>query len=350
MSTSVSPLRWGILSTGWIAGVFAKGVGASRGGRVVAVGSRTAESAARFAGEHGIAAERAHGSYAALLADPEVDAVYIATPHPEHVEWAVKAVGAGKHVLCEKPAGMNLAEGRRMVEAARRAGVLFMEAFMYRCHPQTAKVAELVRAGVVGEVKLVQASFGFRSEYNARSRLWNKELGGGAILDVGCYPVSFARLVAGAATGAAFAEPEELAGTARIHANSGVDACAAATLRFPGGIVAQVSTALDVTLDNTARIFGVEGWIEVPHPWVITKADGDAVVLVHRRGEARPERIEIAATNVYALEAEAFAEALREGARAVPAMSPEDTLGNLATLDRWRAAAGVRYAADEAAG
>ena len=350
MNKPVSPLRWGVLSTGRIAGVFARGLAASRSGRVVAVGSRSAEGAARFAGEHGIPAAHAHASYGELLADPDVEAVYIATPHPEHVEWAVKAAGAGKHVLCEKPAGMNLAEGRRMVEAARRAGVLFMEAFMYRCHPQTAKLAELVRGGAIGEVKFVQASFGFRSDYDPSSRLWNRALGGGAILDVGCYPVSLARLVAGAAGGAAFADPAEITGAvAELHPEGGADAFAAATLRFAGGMVAQVACAVGLGIDNTARIFGDEGWIEVPHPWIITKPGGGQTLRVHRRGAARAEEFTLAASNVYALEAEAFAAACRAGATAVPAMSPEDTLGNLATLDRWRAAVGLRYAADGAA-
>ena len=348
MSISASPLRWGILSTGWIAGVFAKGVAASGSGRVVAVGSRATEGAARFAEAHGIAAAHAHGSYAALLADPGVEAVYIATPHPEHVEWAVRAAAAGKHVLCEKPAGMNLGEGRRMIEAARRAGVLFMEAFMYRCHPQTAKVVELVRSGAIGEARFIQASFGFRGEYDPGSRLWNKSLGGGAILDVGCYPVSFARLIAGAASGAPFAEPEELGGVAtQTHPESGADAFSAATLRFPSGLAAQVSCAVGLATDNMARVFGTEGWIEIAHPWIVTKPGGDETMRVHRRGAAGPETIATRARNVYALEADAFAAAVRAGAKAAPEMPPEDTLGNLAALDRWRAAAGLRYAADE---
>jgi len=345
-------LRWGILSTGRIAGVFAKGVAESKTGRLVAVGSRTEASAARFAGEHGIAPEHAHGSYEALLADPEVEAVYIATPHPEHIEWVVKAAEAGKHVLCEKPAGLNHAEAMVMIQAARRAGVLFMEAFMYRCHPQTAKIVELVRGGAIGDVKLVQAAFGFRSEYNPGSRLWSNALGGGGILDVGCYPVSFARLIAGAATGAAFAEPVEVVGAGQLHPESGVDTHAAAVLRFEGGMVAQVATAVGLAIDNAARIFGTEGWIEVPYPWIVNKRGGEQVVRLHRHGATQPEVFATEAPNVYALEADAFAAALRSGARAVPEMSPEDTLGNLAALDRWRAAIGLEYAAEktEAAG
>ena len=342
------PLRWGILSTGRIAGVFAKGLAGTGAGRVVAVGSRTAASAARFAGEHGIAPPHAHGSYEALLADADVEAVYIATPHPEHVEWAVKTAEAGKHVLCEKPAGMNHAEGLRMIQAAQRSGVLFMEAFMYRCHPQTAKLVDLLRSGAIGAPRLVQAAFGFRTEFDAGSRLWNKALGGGGILDVGCYPVSFARLLAGVAEGRGFADPVEVCGAGRLHPETGVDVFAAATLRFAGGMVAQLATAVGLGIDNTARIFGDEGWIEVPHPWIITKAGGEQVIRLHRRGAAQPELITVAAGNAYSLEAEAFAAALRAGLRAVPEMSPEDTLGNLATLDRWRAAIGLSYAADGA--
>lgn len=334
----VSPLRWGILSTGRIAGVFARGVGTSQTGRVVAVGSRAMASAVRFAGEHGIDVARAHGSYEALLADSEVDAVYIATPHPEHVEWAVKAAAAGKHILCEKPAGVNHAEGLRMVGAAREAGVLFMEAFMYRCHPQTAKIVDLVRAGRIGEVTLVQANYGFQNEFNPASRLWSKALGGGGILDVGCYTMSFARLIAGAAAGGAdaFAEPVEVAGVGRLHPVTGVDAVATASLRFAGGMVAQLATSLAAGLENDARIFGTEGWLEVPHPWIITRGGGDLTFRLHRRGVAEPEAITTSAGNVYGVEADAFAAALRGGRRAVPAMTPEDTLGNLAGLDRWR--------------
>lgn len=352
MSTPISPLRWGILSTGRIAGVFARGVAASQAGRVVAVGSRAVESAARFAAEHGIAAEHAHGSYEALLADPEVEAVYVATPHPEHIEWAVKAAEAGKHLLCEKPLGLNHAEAMVMVRAARRAGVLLMEAFMYRCHPQTAKIVELVRSGAIGEVKLVQASFGFRSDFNAGSRLWNNALGGGGILDVGCYAMSLARLVAGAASGAPFAEPVEVTGAGQLHPETGVDVFATATARFANGVVAQLATSIGLTIDNTARIYGTEGWIEVPHPWIITKAGGEQTLRVHRRGAAEPENITTRADNLYALEADAFAASLRAGLQAVPAMSPEDTLGNLAALDRWRAAIGLVYEVEkpEAAG
>ena len=136
-------LRWGILGTGAIANTFATALPQSRTGRLVAVGSRTADSARKFAARHGDG--RAHGSYDALLADPEVDAVYIATPHPQHAEWCIRAARAGKHILCEKPITLNHAEAMVVAEAAREAGVFLMEAFMYRCHPQTQRIVELIR-------------------------------------------------------------------------------------------------------------------------------------------------------------------------------------------------------------
>jgi predicted dehydrogenase len=341
-----APLRWGILSTGRIAGVFARGLATSEYGRLQAVGSRTMENAARFAITHGIDPAHAHGSCDALLADPTIEAIYIATPHPLHAEWTVKAAAAGKHILCEKPAGMNHAEGLRMIETARHFDVLFMEAFMYRCHPQTEAVIRLIRQGVIGEVKLIQAAFGFRNDFNPASRLWNHSLGGGAILDVGCYAMSFARLAAGAAIGEAFDDPVEITGSGQLHAVSGVDEAAVASLRFASGVVAQIATCVSATIDNTARIFGTDGWIEVPHPWIITKSGGEQHFHIHRRGEMSPETITTEAGDLYALEADAFATALRAALRHVPAMTPEDTLGNLAALDRWRQTVGLRYPAD----
>lgn len=338
-----TPVRWGILATGAIAEKFALGLREASLSRLVAVGSRTSAEAERFATAHGISPAHTHGSCEELLADPEVEAVYIATPHPAHAEWAIKAARAGKHILCEKPAGMNHAEGLRMIEAARAAGVLFMEAFMYRCHPQTAKLVELVRAGTIGRVRMIRASFGFLAEYEPGSRIWEKTLGGGAILDIGCYPLSLARLIAGAANDAPFADPLELNGTACLHPIAGVDELASASLLFPGGIIAQISTSLGVRMENNACIYGTHGRIEIPHPWIVTRWEDALTIRILRRRADAPEIITTDAGNLYALEADTFAAALRSGGHSVAAMSPEDTLGNLAALDRWRAVAGLRY-------
>ncbi|MBV9229101.1 MAG: Gfo/Idh/MocA family oxidoreductase, partial [Chloroflexi bacterium] len=198
-------LTWGIIGTGRIAGIFANGIAESKTGTLLAVGSRTQASADKFGETWNV--ERRYGSYAALLADSDVQAVYIATPHPLHAEWAIKAAEAGKHVLCEKPIALNHAEAMAIIEAALRHDVFLMEAFMYRCHPQTAKLIELVRSGVIGKVRVIQASFSFHTTFRPESRLLNNALGGGGILDVGGYCASMARLIAGAAVGKDFADP-----------------------------------------------------------------------------------------------------------------------------------------------
>jgi predicted dehydrogenase len=333
-------LAWGILATGRIAGSFARGVDRSQLGRLVAVGSRSRENAERFARD--FPALCAHASYEALLDDPEVDAVYIATPHPQHVEWAVRAAAAGKHVLCEKPAGLTHTEMVTMAEAARAHSVVFMEAFMYRCHPQTAKIAGMVRDGVLGEIKLIQGSFGFNAPFDPQSRLWSNATAGGGILDVGCYPVSMARLLAGASVGAPFLDPVEVTGAGQLHPETGVDVVAAATLRFSGGLVAQVAASLGVEQDNTLRVYGTEGMLRVPAPYKPSCGEVPARFFLHRQG--REEEISIVTPGtLYELEADAFATAVAEGRHEVPAMTVADSLGNMATLDRWRAAIGLVY-------
>lgn len=338
-SFSSQPLRWGILGTGAIAKTFARGVRESKTGVVVAVGSRSSAGANGFADEFQVS--HRHASYEALLADPEVEAIYIATPHPWHAEWALKIAAAGKHILCEKPLTLTHGEAMQVVQAARNAGVLLMEAFMYRCHPQTARIAELIREGAIGQVQMVQASFGFRAGFNPESRLFNLELGGGGILDVGCYAVSMARLIAGAASGQDFAEPTKIIGQGRVG-ETGVDEVAAAILNFPGGLVAQVATSVSASLENTVRIFGTEGQIFVPSPWFCGPTDGAIKIIVN--GD---ETVIDADRGLYAYEADTFAASIEQGRVASPAMSGEDALGNMKTLDDWRQAVGVVYGVDK---
>jgi len=339
---STDSLRWGILSTGTIAHTFARGVAASANGRLVAVGSRTRAAAGKFAAEFG--GLRAYGDGAALLADPEVEAVYIATPHPQHAEWAIAAAQAGKHILCEKPLALNRRDAERVVAAARAAGVTLMEAFMYRCHPQTAKVAEIVRSGALGELAVLQGAFSFFLPFQAEHRLFARALGGGGILDVGCYPVSFCRLLAGAAGGRSFADPVEVKGTGTLHPQTGTDVWAAATLRFASGLVAQVSCGVSVEQESTLRIHGTDGRLVVESPWFATVEPGETRLWLHRRGHRAPEEIVVRSDrNLYTYEAEAFAAAVRAGQREVPALPWADTLGNLGVLDVWRTECGVVY-------
>ena len=345
-------LNWGIVGTGRIAGIFARALARSRTGRLAAVGSRDAARASAFAA--GFPGAAAHGSYEALLADPAVQAVYLATPHPEHAAWVVRAAEAGKAVLCEKPLTLNHPEAMVAIAAARARGVLLMEGFMYRFHPQTARILELVRGGALGKIGLVQASFGFAAAYAPGHRKWADRFGGGAILDVGCYPVSLARLVAGAAraAGAAeaeggawpFADPVEVNGAGLLHPDEGTDTYAAATLRFAGGIVAQVACGIGLQQDNSARIYGSAGWLHVPAPWILHRDGGPSSLFLHRPGAAAPEEIAIECPDaVYALEADAFAAAAARGALEVPEMPLADSLGNMAALDAWRAALGLVY-------
>jgi predicted dehydrogenase len=336
------PLNWGILSTGRIAGWFATALASSRTGRLVAVGSRTGEAAAKFAANYG--GIRAHASYEALLDDPEVDVVYIGTPHDSHADLCVRAARAGKHILCEKPLALSRAQAERAVAAAREHGVFLMEAFMYRCHPQTAKLAELVRGGAIGELRLISAVFCFNRPVNPALRLYNRALGGGAILDIGCYPVSIARWVAGAAVGRTFAEPVEFYGTGRIHPVAQVDEQAAATLKFPGGALAQLACGTTTAKEIAVRVYGTEGIIQLPVPFHPgNPAEGPGRILIHRPGAAVEEIACGPAADLYTIEADTVGDAIARGERESAAMSLADSLGNMAVLDQWRAAVGLRY-------
>ncbi len=335
-------LNWGILSTGRIARTFATALAASRTGRLVAVGSRTPEGAGKFAADFG--GIKAHGSYEALLADPAVQVVYIGTPHDSHVDLCIRAAQAGKHILCEKPLALNRADAVRAVAAARKHGVFLMEAFMYRCHAQTSRLVELVRDGVVGELRLVSAVFCFNRPVNPALRLYNRALGGGAILDIGCYPVSIARLVAGAASGRPFAEPVEVHGTGRINPLAQVDEQAAATLKFPGGGLAQLVCGTTTAKEIAVRIYGTDGIIHVAAPFHPgNPAEGPGRIIVQRTGAAAEEIPCGPIGDLYAIEADTVGDAIARGEGESAAMSHADSLGNMAVLDRWRAAVGMKY-------
>ncbi|MET0792797.1 MAG: Gfo/Idh/MocA family oxidoreductase [Polyangiaceae bacterium] len=341
---SVKQLRWGIISTGSIAHTLARALAKSSTGELVAVASRSQEAACNFAREFGV--PHAHASYEALLANPEVDVVYIATPHPSHAEWVVQAARAKKHVLCEKPLGMNHAQVSRMVQAAREHDVFLMEAFMYRCHPQTQRLVALLKSGTLGQVKAIQATFGFDGAFEPGHRVINHELGGGGILDVGCYPVSMARLVAGIASGVAFGEPLELHALGHVGDRSRVDEYSVAILKFPGEILATLATSVQLAQDNVVRIFGSEGRLLLKEPWH-PGSERDFTEIVIERPGREPEIVRVAsASTAYGYELEAVAAQIAQ--REAHEMTLADSLGNALTLDRWRNAIGVTFAADSA--
>lgn len=347
--SSTNKINWGILGAGNIAKQFAAGVPTSKTGKLVAIGSRSIEKANTFADQFNI--PNRHGSYEELLADKEVHAIYIATPHTQHPEWAIKAIRAGKHVLCEKPIGLNHAQAQGIIEEARNHNVLLMEAFMYRCHPQIAKVIELLKEKAIGNVRMITGSFGFGGDgINPESRLFNAEFGGGGILDVGCYPVSGARLFAGAVSGKPFLNPTKVTAAGHIGETS-VDEWTAAILEFENGVVAQVSTAVRCTLENNMRIMGSQGNIVIPNPWVPSRDGKKVSIFLTKAGKT--EEIEITpamepdSITLYGREADFFANALPNNQATSPAMSWDDTLGNMETLDKWRAAIGLTYPSEK---
>ena len=343
-------IRWGILGPGSIAKSFAGGVAGSRTGTLEALGARNPAKpglAETFPGA------RILDGYESLLVDGQVDAVYISIPHPGHAEWAIKAAEAGKHVLCEKPLALTAFEADAMMHAARKAGTFLGEAFMYRLHPQTLQLVDLIKSGAVGEVRMIKSSFGFAMPgFMPEHRLYANDLAGGGILDVGGYPVSMARLIAGAAIGQPFAEPDKVAGTAHLG-QSGVDEWASALLHFPGGIVAEVSCSISLDQDNVLRIFGTKGRIEVPDFWFAggNRDVGPGRIEVIRSGAAR-EVISLNETrHLYSFEVDAAGEAILAGRHefAWPGMSWADSLGTLRVLDKWRAAVGLEYGIEKPA-
>lgn len=329
-------LRWGIIGPGLIARHVAAAIARCRHNTVAAVASRDPRGKNLAAGFPGV---RVHHGYESILRDEAVDVVYIATPHPFHAEWGVKAARAGKHVLCEKPIAMSRAEASDMVAAARRSGTFMGEAFMYRFHPLTRKLVSVLESGVIGEIAFLKSSFAFARPRDASTRrIFDRDLGGGGILDLGVYPVSMARLVAGAATGRTTAEPLEIAGMAHVGA-SGVDEWASALLRFPGDILAELSCGVSIQLDNRLRIFGSKGRVEVQDFWFCGGIDGGTAHIDVYPIESGEYSIAIPdeGRGLYDFEIEATSRAIAAGRQEFepPGMSWADSLGNMEVVDAW---------------
>jgi len=345
-------INWGIIGAGHIAREFADGVLGSETGRLLGVASRKSDKARDFAAEYG--APRSYGGYQALLDDPQIEAVYIATPHPVHAEWAIKAAEAKKHLLVEKPMGINRFETMAMIAAARANDVFLMEAFMYRCHPQTKRLHELIASGLIGEVQLIRASFAYdatggKTERDQLTgRAFENDLAGGGILDVGCYPVSAARLIAGAAAGRWYDEPTEVKGVGHLGP-TGVDHFAIASLKFPCGAVAELSTGVGLNLhrEQTIQVWGTTGTLLVPDPWCPSRYNRDPTqIRVRLQGESEDRIILVDAPHdLYSYEADMVGRHLAE--RQAPVMTWDDSMGNIGVLDRWRAELGLVYESEK---
>ncbi|MEE1617079.1 aldo/keto reductase [Brachybacterium sp. J153] len=334
MSTASAPFRWAVLGPGSIARRFASQLPHSEHGVLVGAGSRDPERARVFADEHGVK-DALIGTYEEILASDQVDAVYVATVHTGHAELVIAALEAGKHVLCEKPLAPNHGTAMALADAARRTGGTLLEAFMYRFHPQTLQVLDLVAQGAIGELVHVDASFSFDTG-RREGRLFDPEIAGGGILDVGCYPLSLARLVAGAAAGTLVAEPTALVGRGTLGP-TGVDEWAAAELTFAGGATASLRTGVRLSDPQSATITGTRGVIRLADPWAL---GAEQVIELDVVGE-EPRRIEVEAAHPYALEADALARATGHGE--VPELPLEFSLAQSRLLDSWRDQIGLRY-------
>ncbi|MDP4095888.1 Gfo/Idh/MocA family oxidoreductase [Paenibacillus sp. P96] len=320
-------VKWGIISTGWIAGKFTADFVHVENGELYAVGSRTLESASEFADKYQI--PHAYGSYEELLSDPEVDAVYIGTPHPFHKENVLDALRAGKAVLCEKPFTLNSGELEEMITLAREKNLFLMEAMWTRFLPTIRKVREWIDAGKIGEVRLVKAEFGFRSDWKPEGRLLNLELGGGALLDAGIYPVSFASWIFGY-------EPEDIYSKAHIG-ETGVDEEFSIMLSYSGGRTAMLNGAVRLGLTNDAYIHGTEGYIHIPS-FLNSKT-----AVLHIGGKEAETFTDDRASAGYVFEAEEVGRCLSEGLIESPSITLDESLGIMRLLDACRNQWGLRY-------
>jgi len=312
-------IRWGVLSTANIGrNRVIPAIQQSSNGRVTAVASRTLEKARAFADETNI--PTAYGSYEELIASPDIDAIYIPVPNSEHAQWSIRCAEAGKPTLCEKPLASNAAEAQKMVDAFKARGVLFAEAFMYRFHPQTERVKQMINDGAVGEIRAMQSTFNFVARNEDDIRL-NKALVGGSLMDVGCYCINVMRLMLDS-------EPSEAHALSRIGATSQVDESLSAVMAFPNGVLGHFDSSLRSYFAHTYEIRGTHGRISVEQGFVMPK---DSETLVRYWHGDQYEEIYIPPANSYTLMAEDFAAALIDGRP--PRFAPEDGVANMRVID-----------------
>lgn len=315
-------VRWGLLGTARINQKLMPAIRKTERSELAAVASRSQDRAERYASERGI--PLAYGTYADLLADSQVDAVYIPLPNSLHVEWSIKAAQAGKHVLCEKPMALTPEDVDRMRDAARANGVVLQEAFMYRFHPQTHHVQELVNQGAIGDVRTVRASFTFTLARPEDVR-FDPELGGGALWDVGCYPVSFTRAVLDA-------DPVEVFGWQVLSA-SGVDLTFTGEMRFASGTLAQLNCSFQAAPRWEVELMGSEGMIRMDSPWCHVRRTGHIHLYEGDGGDSLTYEHKETLTfdgDAYLYEIDSMTSSILDGSE--PTISLADSRGNVATL------------------
>jgi xylose dehydrogenase (NAD/NADP) len=309
-------LRWGLLSTARINRALIPAIRASKRSELVAVGSRNTETGQQYAKNWDI--PLAHGSYEDLLADPGVDVIYNSLPNHLHAEWTIKAVKAGKHVLAEKPLALSTAEVQAIRSASNATGKTVAEAFMYRHHPQTLKVQELVASGMIGEVRYIQGNFNYILD-RLKDIRWVSEYGGGSIWDVGCYPISFIRMITGTV-------PLSVHGY-QVSSETGVDLTFSGHMDFPNGIVAHFYSSFGLPYDTRMEIVGTQGKITVLQPFLIRDAK---IPLLLRRENVAEQKITFPDTELYLGEVNDMEASIFDGKE--PRLSLYESEENIATI------------------
>jgi predicted dehydrogenase len=309
-------LNWGLLSTARINRALIKPINASKRTRLLAVASRSISSAEAYAREWKI--PRAHGSYEALLADPEIDVIYNSLPNHLHAEWTIKALRAGKHVLCEKPFALTLAEVDAMSQAARETGKVLQEAFMYRHHAQTQKVKEIVDSGKLGKLQLIRGAFTFTLSREGDIRSM-QETGGGSIWDVGCYPISYARMIVGAD-----AKRVEVFGW-QVTGAGGADESFIGQMRFEDGVHAQFDSGFKSPDRSMIEIVGTDATLTIPAPFKPRKKSE-----IYLSSDKKSEKIKVKGEELYLGEVEDMCDAILFGK--APRISLEDSRKNVAVI------------------
>lgn len=307
-------LRWGILGTGNIAAKFADQLNQASHGELVACGSRKQSSADQFAQQHG---GKGYGSYEGLVSDPHVEAIYVSLPNSLHAPWSIAGLEAGKHVLCEKPLAASTAEVEQMFATADATGMKLMEAFMYRQHPVVKEVLNELQGGIVGNIKIIRSHFTYQRPDSSEDIRYQPELGGGGLLDVGCYCINFMRAIAGA-------EPERMHIQTHQHP-TGVDDVAVGTLSFPDGTLGVFSCGMTVQADRTTTVAGSDGYLQIDTPWF---SGGSYQVI---RTDETEDRQVGQSEMLYALQADHFADVI--AGNAAPLISRQDSLGNVRVLE-----------------
>ncbi len=307
-------LNWGLLSTAKINQALIKPLRASKRTRLLAVASRSISSAESYAREWNI--PRAHGSYETLLADPEVDVIYNSLPNHLHAEWTIKSLRAGKHVLCEKPFALTLAEVNEMSQAARDTGKVLAEAFMYRHHAQTLKVKEMVDRGILGTIQLIKGAFTFTLAREGNYR-WVEKMGGGSLWDVGCYPISYARMIVGA-------EPVEVFGW-QVKNLGGSDESFIGQMRFKDGIHMAFDCGFKLPLRSNIQIIGTDATLNIPNPFKPGLKNE-----IHLTHNGETQAIKITGSELYLGEIEDMCNAILNNQP--PRISLTDSYGNIAAI------------------